>query len=175
MQYILPNNIEKQRQLRGTSPKELYIPFNTGRRTGIKENTERDNLFTTRPAIDKLKLSEWINSRINDGTIEISSTGLQGTGINPRIALWDTNGTLTDSAKLRLYSRSVNGGTTSELFVANSTNTLSSLTVATVTGNNSSASLRLSANALSTNFDTERPTLVTEQTTSLNTYSSNYT
>ena len=174
MQYILPNNIEKQRQLRGTSPKELYIPFNTGRRTGIKENTERDNFFTTRPALDKLKLSQWINNRITDGTIEISSTGLQGTGINPRIALWNTNGTLTDSAKLRLYSRSINGGTTSELFVANSTNTLSSLTIATVTGTNASASLRLTANAISSNFDSQFPNLVGDLTTSLNTYSSNY-
>jgi hypothetical protein len=175
MQYILPNNIEKQRQLRGTSPKELYIPFNTGRRTGIKENTERDNFFTTRPALDKLKLSQWINNRITDGTIEISSTGLQGTGINPRIALWDTNGTLTDSAKLRLYSRTIGSTTTSELFITNSTANGSLLTIGSVGGANSYASLRLTANITSTNLDSQLPSVSGDFTTSLNTYPANYT
>lgn len=79
MQYTLPNNIEKQRRLRGASPKELYIPFNTGRRTGIKENTDRDSLFTTRPAMDKLKLSKWINDRINDGTIQVDNSNIAST------------------------------------------------------------------------------------------------
>lgn len=170
MQYILPNNIEKQRQLRGTSPKELYIPFNTGRRTGIKDNNDRDSLFTTRPSIDKLKLTEWINSRITDGSIELSSTGLQGTGVSPRLALWNTSNTLTDSYRLRLFT----GNNNSDFTVSSGTGTLSRITVTSAGAPNSASQLVLNPQAISTNFETSQPNLNPGFSSRFTSFPSNY-
>lgn len=170
MQYILPNNIEKQRQLRGTSPKELYIPFNTGRRTGIKDNNDRDSLFTTRPAIDKLKLTEWINSRITDGSIELSSTGLQGTGVSPRLALWNTSDTLTDTYRLRFYTPN----SSSRLYVSAGVDEFVSIRAVSRGGANASSQLLLNPQASSGNYETAEPLLNGFFSSTLTNFSSNY-
>lgn len=170
MQYILPNNIEKQRQLRGTSPKELYIPFNTGRRTGIKDNNDRDSLFTTRPSIDKLKLTEWINSRITDGSIELSSTGLQGTGVSPRLALWNTSDTLTDTYRLRFYTPN----NSSRLYVSAGVNEFVSISAVSRGGANAASQLALNPQASGGNYETAEPSLNAFFSSTLTNFSSNY-
>lgn len=58
MQYILDANRAAQEKLKGSNPKELYIPFNAGRRTGIKPKANQDNVFSTAPSADSIKLTE---------------------------------------------------------------------------------------------------------------------
>jgi len=57
MQFFLDRNIATQIKLKN-APKEIFIPFNAGRGTGIKPKKNQDGVFSTSPFSDSIKLTE---------------------------------------------------------------------------------------------------------------------
>lgn len=90
MVFYLPENQNEHSNLKGSSPDQVWVPFNTGRR--VSSGTVNANGdFASHPSANQLELVTWINTKINEGVINVSATvnvdgvtidGL-GTGGNP--------------------------------------------------------------------------------------------
>ena len=75
MQFFGKDYQAKQEALNRVLPEEVWVPFNAGRRVGVKKFTSNFGGFSPYPDPKATKLTDWINYKINKGDINVGGGG----------------------------------------------------------------------------------------------------